>query len=102
MRAGQGPSRQKLLIFAGVLALGGLAPLIAPSHQSQLTELMLFIVFALAWDLVGGQMGYNSFGNVMFVGLGMYVSSIVQVGIFYDVGLYNEAKGGGTQFVFDS
>jgi branched-chain amino acid transport system permease protein len=79
-----------------------MAPLLAPSHQSQLTELMLFIVFALAWDLVGGQMGYNSFGNVLFVGLGMYVSAIVQVGLFYDVGLYNEARGGGTDFVFDS
>jgi branched-chain amino acid transport system permease protein len=47
-------------------------------------------------------MGYNSFGNVLFVGLGMYVCAIVQVGLFYDVGLYNEAKGGGTDFVFDS
>lgn len=32
----------------------------------------------------------------------MYVSAIVQVGLFYDVGLYNAAKGGGTDFVFDS
>jgi branched-chain amino acid transport system permease protein len=38
---------------------------------------------------------------VLFVGLGMYVSAIVQVGLFYDVGLYTEARGGGTQFVFD-
>jgi branched-chain amino acid transport system permease protein len=59
-------------------------------------------VFALAWDLVGGQMGYNSFGNVLFVGLGMYVSAIVQIGLFYDVGLYTEAKGGGTEFLFDA
>jgi branched-chain amino acid transport system permease protein len=102
MEAGQGLSRQKLLILTGALALAAMAPLLAPSHQSQLTELMLFIVFALAWDLVGGQMGYNSFGNVLFVGLGMYVSAIVQVGLFYDVGLYNEARGGGTDFVFDS
>jgi hypothetical protein len=44
---------------------------------------------------------YNSFGNVVFVGLGMYVSAIVQVGLVYNVGLYTEAKGGGTEFVFD-
>jgi branched-chain amino acid transport system permease protein len=31
----------------------------------------------------------------------MYVAAIVQVGLFYDVGLYTEAKGGGTEFVFD-
>jgi branched-chain amino acid transport system permease protein len=89
------------LLVAGLIGLGLLAPLVAPGHQSQLTELLLFIVFALAWDLVGGQMGYNSFGNVLFVGVGMYASAIVQVGLFYDVGRYTEAKGGGTQFLFD-
>jgi branched-chain amino acid transport system permease protein len=47
-------------------------------------------------------MGYNSFGNVLFVGIGMYAAAIVQVGLYYDVGLYNEAKGGGTQFLFDA
>src|SRR5680860_1269184 len=92
----------RLIPLAAFLLCGVVAPLVARSYQSQLTELLLFIVFALAWDLVGGQMGYNSFGNVLFVGLGMYVSAIVQVGLFYDVGLYTEAKGGGTEFVFDA
>ena len=58
------PSR--LLLIAAALAAGVVAPLIFPAYQLQLTELLLFIVFALAWDLVGGQMGYNSFGNVLF------------------------------------
>jgi branched-chain amino acid transport system permease protein len=91
----------RLLLLIAFLIVGVALPLVAPAYQSQATELLLFIVFALAWDLVGGQMGYNSFGNVLFVGLGMYVSAIVQVGLFYDVGLYTEARGGGTQFVFD-
>ena len=91
----------RALLIAGVLGLAVLAPLVLPAHQSQATELLLFIVFALAWDLVGGQMGYNSFGNVLFVGVGMYACVIVQVGLFYDVGRYTEAKGGGTQFIFD-
>lgn len=93
---------KRLVLIAGLLAVGVIAPLVLPSYQIQLTELLLFIVFALAWDLVGGQMGYNSFGNVLFVGLGMYGAAIVQVGLFYDVGLYNAARGGGTQFVFDT
>lgn len=93
------PSR--LLLIAAALAVGVVAPLVLPAYQLQLTELLLFIVFALAWDLVGGQMGYNSFGNVLFVGLGMYACAVVQVGLYYDVGLYNEARGGGTDFVFD-
>ena len=92
----------RLLLLAALILCGVVAPLLAPAYQSQATQLLLFIVFALAWDLVGGQMGYNSFGNVLFVGLGMYVSAIVQVGLFYDVGLYTEAKGGGTEFVFDA
>jgi branched-chain amino acid transport system permease protein len=93
------PSR--LMLLAALLAAGVVAPLLFPAFQLQLTELLLFIVFALAWDLVGGQMGYNSFGNVLFVGVGMYVCAIVQVGLYYDVGLYTEARGGGTAFVFD-
>jgi branched-chain amino acid transport system permease protein len=47
-------------------------------------------------------MGYNSFGNVLFVGVGMYVSAIIQVGLYYNVGLYTEARGGGTEFIFDA
>ncbi len=92
----------RLTRIGAVLAIGVVTPLLFPAYQSQATELLLFIVFALAWDLVGGQMGYNSFGNVLFVGVGMYAAAIVQVGLYYDVGLYNEAKGGGTQFVFDA
>ena len=92
----------RLVLIALALGVAGLVPFVAPAYQSQATELLLFIVFALAWDLVGGQMGYNSFGNVLFVGIGMYVCAIVQVGLFYNVGLYNEARGGGTAFIFDA
>jgi branched-chain amino acid transport system permease protein len=46
------------------------------------------VVFALTWDIMGGQMGYNSLGNIFFFGAGMYVSSIVQIGLFYDVAEY--------------
>ena len=95
------PRPSRLLLVVGVVLLVVVVPLVAPAYQSQATELLLFIVFALAWDLVGGQMGYNSFGNVLFVGIGMYVSAIVQVGLFYDVGAYTDAKGGGTAFLFD-
>lgn len=101
MAANRALTPNRLLLVACLLAVGVVAPLVLPAYQLQLTELLLFIVFALAWDLVGGQMGYNSFGNVLFVGLGMYGAAIVQVGLFYDVGLYNAARGGGTQFVFD-
>jgi branched-chain amino acid transport system permease protein len=50
--------------------------------------LWLMVVFALTWDILGGQMGYNSLGNIFFFGAGMYVAAIVQIGLFYDVGMY--------------
>ena len=44
---------QRLVLIAAILCVGVAAPLLGPAYQSQLTELLLFIVFALAWDLVG-------------------------------------------------
>ena len=46
------------------------------------------IVFASTWDILGGQMGYNSLGNIFFFGAGMYICAVVQIGLFYDVGMY--------------
>src|SRR5690606_19345400 len=66
---------------AAVLVLGALAlaaPFLFPSITTQIALLWLMVVFALTWDTTGGQMGYNSFGNVLFVGLGMYVCAVVQ------------------------
>lgn len=95
-------ARGNLAVYLAVLAVGIGAPLVFPAYQSQMAELWLFVVFALTWDLVGGQMGYNSFGNVVFLGVGMYACVIMQVGLFYDVSAYNAARGGGgTVFTFD-
>lgn len=94
-------NRLSYLAFLALAAFGVVAPFVLPAYLSQMTELWLFIVFALTWDLVGGQMGYNSFGNVLFIGIGVYACAIVQVGLFYSVSAYNAARGGGTEFVFD-
>lgn len=94
----------RLAGYAAILIAGIVAPVIFPGFQSQMAELWLFIVFALTWDLCGGHMGYNSFGNVLFIGVGMYACAIVQVGLFYDVGQYNAARGGGGtifEFTYD-
>ena len=88
--------------YGAIVVAGLVAPYLLPSYQVQMTELWLFVVFALTWDLVGGQMGYNSFGNVVFVGVGVYACAVIQVGLFYDVGAYTAAKGGGTEFTFDA
>ena len=46
------------------------------------------VVFALTWDILGGQMGYNSLGNIFFFGVGMYAAAVVQIGLYYDVGMH--------------
>jgi branched-chain amino acid transport system permease protein len=93
---------QKVIGYAALLLFGLAAPYLLPAYHSQLAELWLFIVFALTWDLVGGQMGYNSFGNVLFVGVGTYACAVMQVGLYYSVADYTASDGGNaTIFTFD-
>ena len=81
-------------VYAGILTFGVLAPFLFPGYTTQVAFLWLMILFALTWDIVGGQMGYNSLGNIFFFGAGMYISAVVQVGMFTDVGAYTSARGG--------
>jgi branched-chain amino acid transport system permease protein len=74
-----------------LLLVGVAAPLMFPAYTNQIAVLWLMIVFALTWDILGGQMGYNSLGNIFFFGAGMYVCAVVQIGLFYDVGMYTSA-----------
>jgi branched-chain amino acid transport system permease protein len=78
------------LPYAGLLALAFAAPLLAPGYRSQMAFLWVMIVLALTWDLLGGQMGYNSFGNVVFFGIGTYACAVVQrdAGLGYFPGLF--------------
>ena len=41
------------------------------------SELFLFAILALSWDIVGGQTGYPSFGNMAFFGIGAYATAIL-------------------------
>ncbi|HMF22569.1 MAG TPA: branched-chain amino acid ABC transporter permease [Pseudolabrys sp.] len=76
------------LTITGLLFAGIAAPLLFPAYTNQAAVLWLMIVFASTWDILGGQMGYNSLGNIFFFGAGMYTSAVVQIGLFYDVGMY--------------
>lgn len=83
----------KALLYAAIAAAGIAGPLLFPAYTSQLAVLWIMILFALTWDILGGQMGYNSLGNVFFFGAGMYLSAIVQIGLYYDVAKYTAASG---------
>jgi len=80
-----------LLLLAVIIA----APFVFPSFGTQLATLWLMIIVALTWDMTGGQMGYNSLGNITFYGTGMYVAAVITIGMAYDVGDYTNAAGGG-------
>ena len=71
-----------------ILIFGLACPFIFPNYTFQLAMLCLMIVFSLTWDVMGGQMGYNSLGNIFFFGAGMYVSALAQIGIYYDIAEY--------------
>jgi branched-chain amino acid transport system permease protein len=84
----------KSLVLHGAVLLAGIAaPLLFPSYTFQLAVLWVMILFALTWDILGGQMGYNSLGNILFFGAGMYICAVVQIGLYYDVGEYTSAFG---------
>jgi branched-chain amino acid transport system permease protein len=55
----------------------------------------MMVLMASTWDILGGQMGYNSLGNITFFGAGMYISAIVQISMFYEPGMaeYTSAMG---------
>lgn len=76
------------------LALFGLlGPFLFPDFRNQIAILWIFVVLAVTWDLQGGQMGYNSFGNVLFFGLGMYLGACAQIGMFFEVAEWTEFSG---------
>jgi branched-chain amino acid transport system permease protein len=62
------------IVLAGALPLVGLE---AGFYMTFVTDLFLFGILALSWDLVGGQTGYPSFGNMAFFGIGAYTTAIL-------------------------
>lgn len=83
-------SRPALLAALGGLGLcAAAAPWLVPALTTQMAFLWLMVLFALTWDVMGGQMGYNSFGNIVFFGVGAYVCAVVQrdLGLAYFPGL---------------
>ena len=91
-------SSRKLAFYGAIIAFTVFAPFIFPDFRTQLATLWLMIIVAMTWDMTGGQMGYNSLGNIFFYGTGMYVAAIITIGLFYNVGQYTDASGGG---IFD-
>ena len=86
---------KKIIFYIAILVFIFAAPFLFPDFRTQLATLWLMIIVALTWDMTGGQMGYNSLGNIFFYGTGMYVGAIIAISLAYDVGEYTNAAGGG-------
>ena len=68
----------KILLVGAVL--GVLPPLLGLEggyYMTVVTEMYLFAILALSWDIIGGQTGYPSFGNMAFFGIGAYTTAIL-------------------------
>ena len=81
------------LLYAGLIIFGLVGAFIFPAYKLQLSFLYILIVLAMTWDVQGGQMGYNTFGNILFFGIGMYICSSVQIGMFFDLASWTDAGG---------
>jgi branched-chain amino acid transport system permease protein len=86
-------TRRSLAGHLVLLAAGIAAPFLFPAHTVQFAVFWIFVLFSLTWDTMGGQMGYNSLGNITFFGLGMYICAVTQIALVYNVGDYTAATG---------
>ncbi|MFQ5938974.1 MAG: branched-chain amino acid ABC transporter permease [Alphaproteobacteria bacterium] len=85
---------RNIAIYGGIAALSLLAPWLFPAYQTQFAFLWVMVIFALTWDIVGGQMGYNSFGNILFFGIGMYATAVMQRDLYFEFEEYAHVAGG--------
>lgn len=86
-------SNFSMKVHLPILVFGLAAPFVFPGLQYQIATLWVMVLFALTWDVMGGQMGYNSLGNIFFFGVGMYASALIQIGQFADIGAFTAARG---------
>ena len=66
----------------GVIAAIGVAALLLPWVGSDYAtsfsiQLLVFLILAYSWNLIGGYAGYTHFGQVSFFGVGAYVGSLL-------------------------
>ena len=66
-------NKNNLILYSALLIFGLVAPFLFPAFKLQISFLWILIILALTWDVQGGQMGYNTFGNILFFGIGMYL-----------------------------
>ena len=77
-------SKQKVIIVSVTLLLAILFPHIAP-YIALASEILIFALFAMAFDLMLGYAGMLSFGHAAFFGLGAYCTGLILKNVYPSV-----------------
>ena len=77
-------TKQKIIFFAVTLLLAIFFPYLAP-YTALASEILIFALFAMAYDLVLGYAGMLSFGHAAFFGIGAYTTGIVLIRVYPSV-----------------
>jgi ABC-type branched-subunit amino acid transport system ATPase component/ABC-type branched-subunit amino acid transport system permease subunit len=70
------PGLRQALLAAGVVLLLALPQLVTTSQRSLLTEILVWALFAVSFDVLYGYTGLLSFGHSAFFGVGAYCLSL--------------------------
>ena len=79
-------SKQKVILVSVTLLLAILFPHIAP-YIALASEILIFALFAMAFDLMLGYAGMLSFGHAAFFGLGAYSTGLILKNVYPSVPL---------------
>jgi branched-chain amino acid transport system permease protein len=81
MRTRAEANRQRCAILGFAVAILVLAFVVLDSayYQLVLTQVLLWAVLSLAWNLLSGYAGYFSFGHAVFWGLGAYTMALAMI-----------------------
>lgn len=78
--------RSRLLLFALLFGLALAFPRVAP-YEALASEVLIFALFAVSYDLVLGYGGMLSFGHAAFFGIGAYSTGIILIRLFPSIPL---------------
>ncbi len=69
---------RNFLICGFILVVVAIFPFFANNFIIRFaTDILMFAIMASAWNIIGGYTGYASFGNVVFFGIGAYITAIL-------------------------
>ena len=86
-------TKRELYICGALLFFLLVAPFVFVNFKLQLAFMLILIILAMTWNIQGGEMGYNSFGNIIFFGVGMYLCASMQIGLYFPLAEWTESGG---------